>query len=392
MVQKNRQYNRRQTVIGSVSIERESYSMTWNTSPRVNGRLSLEPQPLDKDHWKLTAFRASKSAVENYGYGRLVISDKSLLSPYLGATESLFYENKAAAANRAYSRFLSDLRNADPASLGITLGTMSQTRAMMQNRIGRLSDLLGNFASQRKPQRVSDAYLELTFGWDPLVEDLQKGLALVLTSDLAKRTPDFVSAGGTAYRNYERSAVSGGSFTYSLRDRGRLKTRVTYSAKVRVVNPNLWLANQAGVLNLPGLAWDLIPWSFVVGMFGNFSQVLGSLTDLCGIELSAFNSTVTHRWVGEVRADAANGDPNYWSWSRYDQLSKNRTVGGSLPRPTFEAHIPEMDFSLAAMSAALLHQKLGRLAPRLEKERAKHVGRVLPPDSWDNLSDRPRGP
>ena len=53
-------------------------------------------------------------------------------------------------------------------------------------------------------------------------------------------------------------------------------------AMVVVNNPNLFLANKLGMSPL-AVAWDLIPWSFVVGMFFNQGQLLRNLTAYAGV-------------------------------------------------------------------------------------------------------------
>jgi hypothetical protein len=52
---------------------------------------------------------------------------------------------------------------------------------------------------------------------------------------------------------------------------------------VRVDNPNLHLAQQLGFINPLSVAWELVPFSFVVDWFGNVGQVLASFSDFAGL-------------------------------------------------------------------------------------------------------------
>ena len=64
-----------------------------------------------------------------------------------------------------------------------------------------------------------------------------------------------------------------------------------FTARVEITNPNLWLANKVGLVNLPGVLWDIIPWSFLVNMFTNMGSVVNQMTDLAGVTLHGTSLT-----------------------------------------------------------------------------------------------------
>lgn len=65
--------------------------------------------------------------------------------------------------------------------------------------------------------------------------------------------------------------------------RTEAKLTCKISTLVRVSDPNLWLANQLGFVNPVVIAWDLVPFSFVVDWFVNVNEFLNSYTDMWGL-------------------------------------------------------------------------------------------------------------
>lgn len=87
-------------------------------------------------------------------------------------------------------------------------------------------------------------------------------------------------------------------------------------AEVAVSNPNLWLANQLGLINPGTIALELVPFSFVFGWFVNLEQVISSMTDLYGLTLSngwkslAFNGVYQMTYYGQYKwSELVNGVP-----------------------------------------------------------------------------------
>lgn len=62
--------------------------------------------------------------------------------------------------------------------------------------------------------------------------------------------------------------------------------KVTIAANVRVKNPNLWLANQLGLINPVQMVNEGIMFSFVLDWFSNLSQVISQMTDFVGLEIA----------------------------------------------------------------------------------------------------------
>jgi hypothetical protein len=56
-------------------------------------------------------------------------------------------------------------------------------------------------------------------------------------------------------------------------------------AEVHISNPNLYLANKLGFVNPAVIAWELVPFSFVVDWFVPVGNFLSQWTDFVGLSL-----------------------------------------------------------------------------------------------------------
>lgn len=168
--------------------------------------------------------------------------------------------------------------------------------------------------------------------------------------------PEFVRASAKGFdANVKRTdslgIISHQTFT--------LESRVTLAALVRVSNPNLWLAERAGTLNAAAVAWDLVPWSFIVNMFVNTGQVVNSITDFYGLSFEEQSRTVTTFGTLHAYARMSNPPPGkaYPSELRSEELLVHRSLG-PFPRPPLTFKVPDASWSTVAMAASLFIQKL----------------------------------
>jgi len=209
-----------------------------------------------------------------------------------------------------------------------------------------------------KPAKVSymrsmaNNWLEYSFGWKPLIEDIYSTIDL-LQNPIKSIRPKGASS-DTYY--FDSNPNFGGAIWSRKRQLGLKVTQ--QGCEVTISNPNLYLANNLGLVNPATLAWELIPFSFVVDWFANVGDFLASGTDFLGL-------TVTKPWrTAHCRASVTMESHNI-----YDDPVDNRSQ--------FNAHYTERALSLsgvtlslrparfwgwqrAANAAAVLTQALGR--------------------------------
>lgn len=215
----------------------------------------------------------------------------------------------------------------------------------------------------RRPLKSSSdlggVWLEYTFGWVPLIQDIHDSI------DVLQQDFDMASIKarkrGVIYDHYTEGP--GGIRSHDL-----VAEYFFYmGAKMKVNNPNLFLANQLGLLNPVAVAWDAVPFSFVVDWFLPVTKFLNTFQNGVGLD-------VTNCYTG--RGYSASG---YMSWNHpnvpgYGPRSVgqgrsywiNRGLVGSFPRPSLMSRLrlPKADTWLAITSLSLLAQQLNGLKGR----------------------------
>ncbi|DAD51988.1 maturation protein [ssRNA phage Gephyllon.4_13] len=126
-------------------------------------------------------------------------------------------------------------------------------------------------------------FLKFHFGWEPLVKDI--GAAINTLQDPIP--PKRVTGSGRCSAYGRKTNDINGSFI-TWRDTTVAKT----GCEVKVTNPNLHLAQQLGFVNPFAVAWELVPFSFVVDWFVNVGAFLGQMTDFAGLSIEGAYNTV----------------------------------------------------------------------------------------------------
>jgi hypothetical protein len=149
-----------------------------------------------------------------------------------------------------------------------------------------------------KSKTAANAWLFYSYGVAPLAADIHNGLD-VLTRPLPdKRFRG--SAKGSAQAFIPNPPYTADSFT------GQYSVQI--SANVRVVNPNLWLANQLGLVNPAQWINEAVPFSFVLDWVSNWSQVISQMTDFSGLEVTRPITTTVYKHTDANRLGSKSID------------------------------------------------------------------------------------
>jgi hypothetical protein len=229
----------------------------------------------------------------------LAVGDRSNIpfAYYAISSEPVLTDDDSFASVR--SRAYEKLREAisDRSAWAVNLAEYHQSFQMMTARLQQLllftkairkKDLVaakkalgftGSPLRRGVPKTLADHWLEYSFGWKPLFEDIYSGMQ-------ALQTPI-------------KSIRPRGKFTESLlgisgsNSGGFISTQEVFGKRfckqgceVTISNPLLYLANNLGIVNPAVVAWELIPFSFVVDWFVNVEQFLSSGTDYLGLTVS----------------------------------------------------------------------------------------------------------
>lgn len=247
-----------------------------------------------------------------------------------------------SVVNQARSRCLKQAKGSGQAALGLTIIDWRSSLSM-------ISGALRALASKRSRARLyyrrkaSDIYLEGVFGWVPLMSDIYQ--AMEVLSSAHRISPSRAKAQNTHAYSVADSTVQAGVFT---------DARATVGVRLSLDNPNVVLLNNLGVLNPASIAWDMVPYSFVINWFVPVGTYLNSLTELLGYGVhDGFVTTFVRKFAAGSYLDY-NRDSQTWEWypRHVEQINVVRQLGFppfSLPAPS----LPTADLGKALISLAL---------------------------------------
>jgi hypothetical protein len=209
--------------------------------------------------------------------------------------QDLGTENDAAIYAEAYEKWKA--KAMDSASIGNAVAEGGQALNMIANRAGqviqsfkalkrgRFGDLLAELGVERiqkrrstRAKQASNLWLEWHFGIDPLLGDIYDACK-VLEGPSRTQT----SHASSAYRNQIRYPTGSWDGYVSVSYQRSIRVQGT----IRIDNPNLHLASQMGLINPLSIAWELVPFSFIIDWFLPVGNFLSNLTTLAGAHVES---------------------------------------------------------------------------------------------------------
>jgi len=349
------------------TVVQTDHFFSWTHSPKVNGKIVYRANPHVRSKLDLQAFQP---------YGKTERAHRLMPGTYPTLhLNAAYYRAMEGLAEQSYGKLRGKLYKGS-AALGVTMASWKQSRDMIATRYNQMTLqatrfeerarrvlVTGKSRGKRKTHQIhlknlGSQYLEMVFGWKPLLADIHAAATTVVHTK-----PQTFWVGGTArgilsheYRNTpSKERGNFDVYTYS----GEL--RHTRKARVTVSNENLWLRERAGLNNPAAVAWDLVPWSFVVNMFVNTGTLVNSITDFAGLK---FDQAVT---VEASRISAltvhARTSPNgsFGGKTSWNRDLKRQTLGGVTTPPRLSLRIPDLNWELAGIAASLFAQKFRAL-------------------------------
>lgn len=235
----------------------------------------------------------------------------------------------------------------------------SAFRALKRRDLTQVARSLGlNQKSGRKmkPLTTKDPasqWLELQYGWLPLLGDVFGSLELIKRADQGK--PIFVSIGRAKDKGervvngiYNWSAYNSSfSRTAYKTDEWRAKCELSFSLS----NELALVAAKTGLNNPALLAWELFPYSFVVDWFLPLGDYIESLSAPMGLTFLGGSLSLKRKRKCVEVFEGYSGRRRGRVQMERSQETWNREVFGSLPVPSFPS--PKSPFSTAHALNAL---------------------------------------
>lgn len=185
-----------------------------------------------------------------------------------------------ASANRLLWQSLGKVSEPD-VDLGVNLAEVASTMSMLVNPIGSAAKFLKSFVKQPPPSRrgawspkrvsryLTSKWLELRYGWTPLVADIESARSLVKVSyfpELSRTTVIDRSVVSTPETYVGRNFYAPAYFTLRWNKETTEVTTDRASCYFSIVNRKQLQAIRLGgsLTNLPSFLWELVPYSFVL--------------------------------------------------------------------------------------------------------------------------------
>lgn len=274
----------------------------------------------------------------NFTYGenlRVAPSLKTMLSAayaagYTGFASGITAAPFTALHNRAYSAWLDKLRGsiqlgADFAEAGQTLKMIQQTLKALRSPLRTLSKHAQKANVGAHLQTLGKGWLAWHFGVRPLVETLHELTELLEKQLFEKRQVTVVKKATLAHRKDSAGLFEDHSF----------KLYVRISGFVGVDDVNLATLESLGLINPAAVAWEVVPFSFVVDWFYPIGLYLQSLSATSGRTVT--NGYVTWYYTGSLHfkmkwPQIAYNHPAYGQSQHLSCVGLQRTVGLPLPK------------------------------------------------------------
>lgn len=351
----------------------EEYELFPNSSARslYRKRKGYVTKPKGKEMTEFTVVQARSFK----GSGRYVGG-----YPYYGKTATLYVDapNSSAsyvqtaglwssydallANNAAYEQLVGKIH--DKASLLVTLAERREAADMLVSRLVSLAAtirharkgnvtkavraLFGNDPKGKplKSDSVSGTHLEIQYGWGPTIADIHSILEVLDSDYPSVKVTGKGSSGGSTNRG-------GGDYNWEFEGVRYYTCRKT--AYVSVENPLLYRLNQAGVINPLTVAWELIPFSFVIDWFIPVGNWLAAQSEFVGLNVKGCESM-----LAICEEDQWYNQPVYKQVPKAHVSAMNyeRRLGLSGPSLAIPPVSQGINWMRAANAAALIHQLL----------------------------------
>jgi hypothetical protein len=265
-------------------------------------------------------------------------------------------------------------------NLGVAFGERKQTARLLGDTATRIAksfrylrrgqprramDELGISSRKREPRgnNVPSKWLEMQYGWKPLLSDVY-GAATALSKQPKSDWRVTAKATRSKEDNYEFKTVPNWGWIAHT-SRAKVKQSVFTRIDALPANEAAISLTALGVTNPLLVAWELVPFSFVVDWCLPVGDWLDSLDALLGYETASYSQSyrVTGDWVvtGQSGKRVDADEQIFTNWKATKRLVYlDRQVSLDVPLPTFPRIKDPRSLGHMANGLALLTQVFGR--------------------------------
>lgn len=264
--------------------------------------------------------------------------------------------NFGSLYNRALERFYEKVDSGSNLNLAVDVAEYKQLRRMVPSALKAAGEVL-NLANRCKsmPGGLASAWLGYQYGWRPLLSTIF-GLAEFARSSARDGIKVVASQHDRITR--QASAYLGTRFDIDLNVSRVCKVGGVYDVR----DPLLHDASRLSTLNPALLAWELLPYSFVVDWFIDIGGYLQLAEKSFGAGLQFRHGFRVDSFKGRLinvspKGPQPGGDSNiaFWEIQGLEEVSYlSRTVLSSFPVPQLPSFEPDLGSARLLSAAALL--------------------------------------
>jgi hypothetical protein len=216
-------------------------------------------------------------------------------------------------------------------------------KSVMALRQGNLAESISTLWHGQKPvfrrgkhprpeNSIADNWLMMQYGWKPLLEDIHGVMESLKRYNLADETVYTIRSSATNERHTHEPGFLNvaGPRTYTGAKGEIAQTTVRYGLRYRVANRLKVFLQQTGFTNPASLAWEVLPWSFVVDWALPIGPWIDSFTSYSGLEfIDGWKSIVTEvitDWNTSYCGKLNVSDPNDVQMISYYGTLRKRSV------------------------------------------------------------------
>jgi len=266
------------------------------------------------------------------------------------------------AYDKCYSRFVENLRGS--LDLSVDFAEAHQVSSMMKKSLLALGNLAKTVRAMRhlNTKAAANAWLEFTYGWKPLASSIWDTFTTHMTMPPIK-----VVATASVREEYSESTTSGlynGSFQTIRTGKGFGSNRCKIEGWFQPPQSERDRLNRYTSLNPFSIAWELVPYSFIIDWFVDIGGYMRNLETAWEYRSRFIKGYVTESYLSEITTEdrfqgtvglaykqvAANG----WDSVR----GSKRSTYSFFPTPAQPRFKIDLGASRLISAASLLRQKL----------------------------------
>lgn len=264
-----------------------SYKVNWNSYSFPG--IPIYKTGISKSYLRGKAYRKFYSKVKGTDFQALVTAAEMPKTLKLIASSALKLRDA-----------IKSIKRADADGFAKALGLKGRDRRKSLSTIRRNSKGLAN--KRDFGNYVANTWLEVNYGWRPLLSDVENALQAQLNlmersdADFRIRSSTSRAAGESDWRNQDDGHYTVGAF------------QVT--GKFQVYDSSMRDYNAIGLTNLSSVVWEVIPYSFVVDWFFPIGSYVEALTALSGVKFLHGTETYEEYYAkhGRIPSGTLRGD------------------------------------------------------------------------------------